>query len=128
MQGGAYQPYVPARRPGGKPPKKPRYRMLVHRQYSDLWERLPERVGLENVQQVYDHVSNTPGAFPPVGRSSILAGKAGRPRDPGFSPTIHFEITGTGRIDYQICNDYRSGAKGDPHPVVRILTIYLSSH
>ena len=36
----AYQPFEPTRRPGGKPPRKPRYRVLVHRQYEELWDAL----------------------------------------------------------------------------------------
>ncbi len=58
---GAYQPYRPARRPGGKPQAKPRYRVLVHRKFAELWQALPQRVGVTSVQQFYDHVTHTPG-------------------------------------------------------------------
>jgi hypothetical protein len=125
---GAYQPFEPAERPGGKPAERPLYRVLVHRQYHDLWDQLVDRVGLANAQQFYDHVSRTPGQPPKIGTSTILKGRAGRPRAAGFSSTCHYEISGAGRIDYQYCNDYRGGAEGDPHPVVFILTIDLSSH
>lgn len=128
MPDDAYQPYRPARRPGGKPTKKPRYRVLVHRQYEQLWEKLPERVGMQNAQQFYDYVANSPGAPASIGQTSILAGRAGRPKEQGFSKTIHYEISGAGRIDFQFHNAYTGGARGDPHPVVRILTIDLSSH
>jgi hypothetical protein len=101
---------------------------LVHRQYHDAWEQLAGRVGLESAQQFYDHVANTPGRPPAVGRTTVLAGKAGRPGAPGFSRTVHYEISGAGRIDYQFCDAYTGGAQGDAHPVVRILTIDLSSH
>jgi len=125
---GAYQPFDPAERPGGKLPARPFYRVLVHRRYHDLWSQLVARVGLANAQQFYDHVANTPGQAPRVGRSTFLKGKAAAPRGPGFSATIHYEISGAGRIDYQYCNAYTGGAEGDPHPVVFILTINLSSH
>jgi hypothetical protein len=46
---------------------------------------------------------------------------------PGFSRTIHYEISGAGRIDYQF-NDNYLGVRGDPHPVVFIRAINLSSH
>ena len=49
---GVYQPYRPARRPGGKPEAEPRYRVLVHRKFAELWEALPQRVGVTAVQQV----------------------------------------------------------------------------
>jgi hypothetical protein len=89
---------------------------------------LPERVGLESAQQFYDYVANTPGRPPAVGRTTVLAGRAGQPTGEGFSRTIHYEISGAGRIDFQFNDVYRGGAQGDPHPVVRILTIDLSSH
>lgn len=128
MRQGSYQPYIPARRPGGKPGERPGYRVLVHRRYKELWDQLPGRVGLESAQQFYDHVANTPGRPPAVGRTSVLSGKAGRPTGEGFSRTVHYEIAGAGRIDYQFSDAYRGGAEGDPHPVIRILTIDLSSH
>jgi hypothetical protein len=101
---------------------------VVHRQYLQEWNRLVERVGLENAQQFYAHVSRSPGSPPSVGSSSYLRGKAGRPKWIGYSRTIHYEISGAGRIDYQWTNEESSGADSDLHPVVRILTIDLNSH
>ena len=124
----AYQPFLPARRPGRHPDEKPRYRVLVHRQYLESWKHLPERVGLESAQQFYDHVSQAPGEPPSVGRTTILAGKAGLPKAGGFSRTVHYEISGAGRINFQYNPDFAGGALGDSHPVVYILTIDLSSH
>lgn len=128
MPVGAYQPFEPARRPGGKPAEKPAYRVLVHRQYQSLWDELPRRVGLESAQQFYDHVSRAPGMPAIINRTTILAGRAGRPIAGGFSRTIHYEISGAGRINYQYNDAYIGGAKGDAHGVVFILTIDLSSH
>jgi hypothetical protein len=122
----SYRPYAPAQRPG-KPDAKPPFRVLVHHQFLDIWSELEKTVGLESVQQFWDHVAFTPGSIPPINRSSILKGKAGRPQEPGFSKTIHYEISGAGRINYQ-WNPAYVGSKGDPHGVVWILTITLGSH
>jgi hypothetical protein len=89
---------------------------------------LPDRVGVESAQQFYDHVSNTPGEPAAIGRTTYLKGKAGRPKEEGFSRTVHYEISGAGRIDYQYNSAYTGGARGDPYPIVRILAIDLSSH
>lgn len=124
---GGYRPYQATKRPGGKPEYQPRYRVLVHRKVARLWSELPDRVGLESAQQFYDHVAQTPGEKPSVGKTTPLKGKAAKPSGPGFSRTYHYEISGAGRIDYQF-NDVYVGAEGDPHPVVRILMIDHSSH
>lgn len=128
MPRSAYQPFEPAWRPGGKPDETPAYRVLAHRHYAHLWAELPQRVGLESAQQFYDHVAHSPGAPSPVNRTTVLAGKAGRPWAEGFSRTIHYEISGAGRINYQYSDTYTGGAQGDPHRVVVILTIDLTSH
>jgi hypothetical protein len=47
---------------------------------------------------------------------------------PGFSRTIHYEISGAGRVDYQYHDSFAAGAHNDPHPVVFIRAINLSSH
>ena len=124
---GAYKPFEPARRPGGKPSTPPRYRVLVHRRYADRWATLAQRVGLESAQQFWDHVARTPGEPPDINTTTVLKGKAGQPKQPGFSRTIHYEISGAGRINYQFHDAY-IGTGGDPHGVVWILTIELSSH
>jgi hypothetical protein len=124
----ACRPYSPARRPGGRPSRKPRYRVLVHRQYRRLWDALIERVGLQSAQQFYDYVANMPGQPPSVGTTTVLMGRAALPTGPGFSRTIHYEISGAGRINFQFNDAYSEGARGDPHPIVRILTIDLGSH
>jgi len=41
MAESSYQSYRPARRPGTRPQTRPRYRVLVHRQYAELWTELP---------------------------------------------------------------------------------------
>ncbi len=128
MNPGAYQPFEPARRPGSRPAERPSYRVLVHHRLRERWAALPGRVGLENAQQFWDHVATNPGQPASVGSTSILRGKAGQPRAPGFSRTIHYEITGAGRIDLQFANTFKTKDGADPHPVVFILSINLSSH
>lgn len=87
-----------------------------------------ERVGLQNAQQFWDHVAHQPGTPPTVGSSSVMKGKHGAPKWEGFSRTIHYEISGAGRIDYQYNPASTEGKRGDPHAVVKILTIDLGSH
>jgi hypothetical protein len=101
---------------------------LVHRQYLDAWNSLVERVGLENAQQFWDHVAVTPGEHPRVGTSSVMKGKHNGPKWPGYSKTIHYEISGAGRIDYQYNPASTEGAQRDLHGVAKILTIDLGSH
>jgi hypothetical protein len=83
-------------------------------------------VGLENAQQFWDHVALTPGEHPRVGTSSVMKGKHNGPKWPGYSKTIHYEISGAGRIDYQYNPASTEGAERDVH--VKILTMDLGSH
>jgi len=128
MSESAYQPFTPARRPGGRPTKGPTYRVLVHRKFRKHWSELVERVGLQHAQQFWDHVAHTPGLKSPIAQMTILKGKAGQPMGSGWSRTYHFEISGAGRIDYQFNDQYQIDAESDPHRVVAILTISYSSH
>lgn len=124
----AYQPFEPARRPGGRPNDKPAWRVLVHRKYRNQWNDLASRVGTQQAQQFWDHVAQTPNKAPDVGTSTILRGKIGQPIGPGWSRTVHYEITGAGRINYQYNAAYRVSSDADAHPVVIIRTIELGSH
>lgn len=124
----AYDPLRPARRPGGKPAEAPRYRVLVHRQYLGHYGELVERVGLKQAQQFWDHVSQSPGSPDPIASTCFLKGRAGRPKEAGWSRTIHYEISSSARINYQYCDAYETTQEGDPHPIVAILTINYSSH
>lgn len=119
---------VPAKRPGGRPDQKPDYRVLVHRKYLNHWTQIEARVGTQQAQQFWDHVSSTPGATTPIASTSILRGKAGRPMKPGWSRTYHYELSGAARVDYQFHNGYKVRPDRDAHPVVAILTISYSSH
>ena len=124
----AYEPHEPARRPGGKPDDRPNYRVLVHRRYQAHYKELIERVGLKQAQQFWDHVAQDPGNPDPIASTCFLRGKAGHPKGPGWSRTIHYEVSSSARIDYQYHDTYTTEPDGDPHPVVAILTINYSSH
>jgi hypothetical protein len=100
----------------------------VHRRFARRWEDLPRTVGLESAQQFYDHVAQTPGVPPKVNTSVLLRGRAGLPKFEGCSRTIHYELSGAGRIDYQYSDAFMHGSQGDAHRVVLILTIDLGSH
>lgn len=123
-----YQPYQPARRPGGRPQGRPQYRVLVHRKFLTHWSEVDERVGLRAAQEFWDHVAKTPGVPPPTAGTTILRGKAGRPKGPGWSRTFHYELSSKARIDYQFHDAFKTAPEGDEHPVVAILTINYSSH
>ncbi|HEX6472177.1 MAG TPA: hypothetical protein VF069_24000 [Streptosporangiaceae bacterium] len=100
----------------------------MHKRFRSHYEELPARVGLQQAQQFWDHVADAPGSPDPIAPTTILKGKAGRPKGPGWSRTIHYELSSSARIDYQYHNAYTTTPDGDPHPVVAILTINYSSH
>lgn len=124
----AYQPLVPAQRPGSRPFEQPVYRVLVHRKFRNHWDQLISRVGLQGAQQFWDHVAYTPGKVSPLASITLLRGKAGAPNGAGWSKTHHYEVSGAGRIDYQYHNAFKTSPDGDEHKVVAILTISYSSH
>lgn len=124
----AYQPFQPARRPGGRPKARPRYRVLVHRKFMTHWNEIVERVGIQAAQEFWDHAADSPGVPPPTAGTTILRGKAGQPKGPGWSRTVHYELSSKARINYQIHDSFKTAPDGDEHPVVAILTIDYSSH
>ncbi len=107
---------------------KPKYRVLVHREFLSDWKSLVDRVGINNAQQFWDHVAHTPGSIPKVGTSCLMKGKHNGPKWPGYSRTIHYEVSGAGRIDYQFADATDEGSTGEAHAVVKILSIDLGSH
>lgn len=111
----------------GVPTRRPGWRVLVHRRYLSVWDSLVDRVGLARAQQFWDHVAYTPDRPPRAGRSSVMKGKHKKGGD-GWSPVIHYEISGAGRIDYQYNLAYQTSKAADPHAVVRMLVIDLGSH
>ncbi len=101
---------------------------MVHKQYLDEWNALAERAGIEKAQLFWDHVAYTPDSPPKIGRSCFMKGKHNGPQWDGYSKTVHYEISGAGRIDYQYNAASTEGERGDPHGVVKILIIDHSSH
>jgi hypothetical protein len=127
-QSSAYDPFGPAKRPGGKPDEAPTYRVLVHKRFMSHYGELVSRVGEQQAKQFWDHVSSMPGQPDPIAQTTVLKGRAGRPNGEGWSRTIHYEISSSARIDYQYHDSYVTTPDGDPHRVVAILTINYSSH
>lgn len=123
----AYRPFEPAKRPGGKPDKKPAWRVLVHHKHRPLWEDLVDRIGLQSAQRVYDYLSQTPGLPPPIGSNTPMKGSQYAAKG-GMSRVYHYEVSGAGRIDYRFNAEYQVGSKGDKHAIVQIISIDLSSH
>lgn len=77
---GAYDPEVPAKRPGGKPNNAPKYRILVHRKYEAAWNQIVERVGMQQAQQFWDHVAYTPGIKRPYSQYLLSERKGWGPK------------------------------------------------
>ncbi|WP_344914041.1 hypothetical protein [Streptosporangium oxazolinicum] len=100
----------------------------MHRKFFRHYEQLADRVGIQQAQQFWDHVSQEPGKPPAVGQTTILKGKAGKPQGTGWSRTVHYEVSSYARIDYQYNDEYQTSPEGDAHAVVAILTINYSSH
>lgn len=100
----------------------------MDRRYADLYSRMADAVGMQQAQKFWDHIAATPNEWPRPGNSCILRGRAGLPQGPGWSRTIHYELSSMARVDYQYHNEYKTSEDGDPHPVVAILTVSYSSH
>lgn len=124
----AYKPFVPAKRPGGKPEEAPRWRVLVHRQYLRHYSQLVERVGLQSAERFWDHLATQPDQPGEIGTSSVLKGKAGDPIGDGWSRVIHYELSGKARANYSCNPSYQTADGSDEHHVVYILTLDYSSH
>lgn len=86
------------------------------------------QVGMQQAQELWDHLANHANQMPATANTCFLRGKAGRPQGDGWSRTIHYEVTSKVRVDYQYHEEYRTRPGGDPHPVVAVLTINFTSH
>ena len=94
----------------------------------DEWNALVERAGATNAREFWDHVTERPGEPPKVGTATVMKGGHNKGKWPGYSKTIHYEISGAGRIDYQYNSASTEGERGDQHGVVKILAIDFDSH
>ena len=102
--------------------------MLVHYQLQPVWDRLCERAGTASAQQFWDHVALDPGRPPRINSATVLRGARGRPLGSGFSRSIHYEVSGAARIDYQFNPRWIGAADGDEYGIVVIVQITLGSH
>ncbi|WP_285501900.1 hypothetical protein [Actinokineospora sp. NBRC 105648] len=100
----------------------------MHRKFHGHWKEMVDRVGLDQAQELWDHLANRPGQKPDTAGSCFLRGKFGRPQGVGWSRTIHYELSSMARVDYQYHDNFTTRPDGDAHPVVAILTISYSSH
>jgi hypothetical protein len=123
----SYRPFVSARRPGGPPAGKPKWRVIVHRKHLQLWNDLVDRCGLQAAQQCWDQLAFNADRPSPFGNITMMKGKLRHGKD-GWSGVHHYEITGAGRVDFQHHANFSGGAIGDEHAVVRIISIDLGSH
>lgn len=126
MSASAYQPFVPLRRPGGRPPVAPRYRVVVHRKYLAAWERLAADLGEESVQQCWDHLATDPGAPPPINSTTYLRGRQYGPTGP-FSRVVHYRAGSALRVDYRFADEYRTAPDGDAHRVSAVVFVGRST-
>ena len=122
MTTSAYSPNRPAKRPGGKPGIAPKYRVLLHRSFARRYAELARRVGLQQAQQFWDHISQNPGQPSGTASITILKGSVGKASG-GWSRVYHYELSSMARVNYRFHNTFVTADGDDPHPVVVILTI-----
>lgn len=126
-QTGAYRPLVAVRRPGGKPDAKPRHRVLMSKSLRSDWDHMLSHVSEDRAQRLWDHLAFSADRKPEIGRCSKLKGRQFRGKD-GWSEVYHYEVSGPGRVDYRFHGAYTGGEHGDPHPIVEVLRVDMSSH
>lgn len=124
----AYRPFVSARYFGpGRPPETPQWRVLVHRKHVETWDSIPARCGESNARELWEHLTTAPNEKPRLGTVSKMKGRQFAATGDGMSAVYHYEITGAGRVDYRYKREFVAH-RGDPHPVVQIVSIDLGSH
>ncbi len=128
MAASAYQPNEPARRPGGRPSEGPKWRVLVHRHYAQQYSEMISRVGIAAAQELWDYLANDPDKPPRTGSATILKGSAGKPKGPGWSRVVHYDLSSKARVNFHYAAKFRTTSDGDEHPVVAILSINYGSH
>jgi hypothetical protein len=101
---------------------------VVHRQHYESWAALADRCGLQNAQQLWDHLTVSPDRPPRLGTVTRMKGKNNAALADGTSGVHHYEITGAGRVDYRFNPKFIAKPGGDEHAVVFIISIDLGSH
>ncbi len=131
---GAYDPHRTVGRPGGKPTTKPRFRVQLHKRDWPVWQKLIDEAGVENAQQLWDHLAHRADQPPLLGASTPLKGGHVKATPDGWSRVYHYEVSGPGRVDYRYHDNYDGGNKKDDagrkdkHRCVRIIDISMGSH
>ncbi|HEU0104143.1 MAG TPA: hypothetical protein VFR07_17655 [Mycobacteriales bacterium] len=124
---GAYDPLRALGRPGGKPDRQPRFRVLLHKRDWAAWQKLRDEAGEENAQQLWDHLANRPDQPPLLGTCTPLRGDHMKAKN-GWSRVYHYEVSGPGRVDYRYNAQYEGGSTGQKHGCTRIISITMGSH
>lgn len=123
----AYKPYTNTRRPGGSPAVEPVYRLIVHRKMEPRWLDIETHVNIDQAQRFYDHVTRSPGTVAAGIKMTPMKGKAYEAKD-GWSRMMHWRVPGSAvRFDYRWRDDHVV-EDGDPHRVVRLEVVSVSSH
>lgn len=124
---GAYDPLITTGRPGGKPDKQPRFRVLINKSDWKRWVDMVGKVGAGSAQRLWDHLAYRADQPPEVGTVTRL--KGGHMKGTGgWSDVHHYEVSGAGRVDFQFHKEFTGGETGEPHAVVQIIRISMSSH
>lgn len=124
----SYAPFVSARYPAaGSPPKRPKWRVLVHRKHVERWNKIAEVCGERNAGEIWEHLTTQPDKPPLLGTVTPMKGRQYGKQEDGTSRVLHYEVSGAGRVDYRY-NPKTIATKGDEHPVVWIVSIDFGSH
>lgn len=125
---GAYAPLVPLGRPGGKPAQAPKFRVLLKRRDWEMWQKLIDEAGLENAQQLWDHMAHRADLPPQLGKCLKMRGGHVGPTADKWSAVHHYSVTGPGRVNYRFHTTFKGGSARQQHKVVKIVSIELGSH
>ena len=88
----SYAPYQALRRPGGPPDYEPEYRVLIHKREVKAYEQMAERVSEESLQQLWDHLSQTPYKRPDINAGRKLRGPKFASLADGTSAVMHYRV------------------------------------
>ena len=125
---GAYRPWLALESPGGKPSEQPRFRVLLKRRDWEAWQKLINEAGVQNAQQLWDHLAHRADLPPFLGKCEKLKGKHVGETPDKWSAIYHYSVSGPGRANYRFHNAFTGGSTGKAHKVVRIVSIELGSH
>lgn len=96
---------------------------MVHRQLAERWDELVPRAGVASAHQLWEYLTTQPDRPSPYGCVSPWRGQK-----KGQTQTWHYEVSGAGRVDFQIDAAHVATPGRPPHPTVFIVGISYSSH